>query len=42
MLARLYIAGTGVGFNVPVMIRHALFSSKSILQAWFDLARTGA
>ena len=29
MLARLYIAGTGVGFNVPVMIRHALFSSKS-------------
>ena len=31
MLATLCIAEIGVGFNVPVMIRHALFSSKSTL-----------
>lgn len=40
--ANLYRAGKGAGFRLPFITRHDLFSSRSTLWAWQDLAHTRA
>ena len=42
ILASLYSAGNGVGLRTPVMVRQALSNSGLTLDAWYDLAQTGA